>query len=286
MALAELNMADIYKQKKDLYSVTICDIIDAKKLTEKEKFFRIALPGGKDLGHQPGQFVQVSIFGVGEAPISVCSSPTQRGYFDLTVREVGMLTEKMHELEAGDKIGIRGPFGKGFDVDSFKRKDILVIGGGIGIVPLRSLINYIIDKREDYNRLIILYGAKSPSELLFRDELKVWEDREDIEYHITVDRGDKNWKGHVGVITTLIPPLELDLDNTIAAVVGPPIMYKFVLMALRSKNLADRNIYMSLERRMKCGVGKCGHCQINNVYVCQDGPVFNYEDIRDLEEAI
>lgn len=286
MALAELNMADIYKQKKDLYSVTICDIIDAKKLTEKEKFFRIALPGGKDLGHQPGQFVQVSIFGVGEAPISVCSSPTQRGYFDLTVREVGMLTEKMHELEAGDKIGIRGPFGKGFDVDSFKRRDILVIGGGIGIVPLRSLINYIIDKREDYNRLIILYGAKSPSELLFRDELKVWEDREDIEYHITVDRGDKNWKGHVGVITTLIPPLELDLDNTIAAVVGPPIMYKFVLMALRSKNLADRNIYMSLERRMKCGVGKCGHCQINNVYVCQDGPVFNYEDIRDLEEAI
>jgi sulfite reductase subunit B len=279
-------MSDIYEQKKDLYSGTICDIIDAEKLTEKEKFFRIALPGGKDLGHQPGQFVQVSIFGIGEAPISICSSPTQKGYFDLTVREVGMLTEKMHELEAGDKIGIRGPFGKGFDVDSFKRKDILIIGGGIGIVPLRSLINYIIDNREDYNRLIILYGAKSPSELLFRDELKIWGDREDIEYHITVDRGDKNWKGHVGVITTLIPPLELDLDNTIAAVVGPPIMYKFVLMALRSKNLADRNIYMSLERRMKCGVGKCGHCQINNVYVCQDGPVFNYEDIKDLEEAI
>ncbi|MBO8129956.1 MAG: FAD/NAD(P)-binding protein [Candidatus Marinimicrobia bacterium] len=274
------------KEKKILYAPEISEIIEAKFLTATEKFFKIKLPGGRDLKHIPGQFVQVSLFGVGEAPISVCSSPTQKGFFELTIRKVGMLTEKIHELEAGDKIGIRGPYGRGFDVNAFKGKDILIIGGGIGIVPLRSLINYIIDNRNDYGRLIILYGAKSPSELLYRDELKMWEEREDIEYHVTVDRSDENWKGNVGVITTLIPPLELDLENTIAAIVGPPVMYKFVLLALKSKRFPEKNIYMSLERRMKCGVGKCGHCQINNLYVCQDGPVFNYLEVKGLEEAI
>ncbi|RKY48427.1 MAG: oxidoreductase [Candidatus Neomarinimicrobiota bacterium] len=279
-------MENLVKEKKILYKPQISEIIEAKMLTDLEKFFRIRLPEGKELGHTPGQFVQVSLFGVGEAPISVCSSPTQKGYFELTIRKVGMLTEKLHELEAGDKVGIRGPYGRGFDVEGFKGKDILIIGGGIGIVPLRSLINYIIDNRNDYGRLIILYGAKSPSELLYQDELKMWEEREDIEYHVTVDRADENWKGNVGVITTLIPPLELDLDNTIAAVVGPPVMYKFVVLALKGKRFPEKNIYMSLERRMKCGVGKCGHCQINNLYVCQDGPVFNYLEIKGLEEAI
>jgi len=279
-------MENLVKEKKILYKPQISEIIEAKMLTDLEKFFRIRLPEGKELGHTPGQFVQVSLFGVGEAPISVCSSPTQKGYFELTIRKVGMLTEKLHELEAGDKVGIRGPYGRGFDVEGFKGKDILIIGGGIGIVPLRSLINYIIDNRNDYGRLIILYGAKSPSELLYQDELKMWEERKDIEYHVTVDRADENWNGNVGVITTLIPPLELDLDNTIAAVVGPPVMYKFVVLALKGKRFPEKNIYMSLERRMKCGVGKCGHCQINNLYVCQDGPVFNYLEIKGLEEAI
>lgn len=279
-------MENLVKEKKILYKPQISEIVEAKMLTDLEKFFRIRLPEGKELGHTPGQFVQVSLFGVGEAPISVCSSPTQKGYFELTIRKVGMLTEKLHELEAGDKVGIRGPYGRGFDVEGFKGKDILIIGGGIGIVPLRSLINYIIDNRNDYGRLIILYGAKSPSELLYQDELKMWEEREDIEYHVTVDRADENWEGNVGVITTLIPPLELDLDNTIAAVVGPPVMYKFVVLALKGKRFPEKNIYMSLERRMKCGVGKCGHCQINNLYVCQDGPVFNYLEIKGLEEAI
>ena len=279
-------MSNGHQIKKELYYPTICEIARVEQLTEKEKFFQISMPGGKDLGHQPGQFVEVSMFGIGEAPISVCSSPTQKGLFDLTVREVGMLTEKMHELQAGDKIGIRGPFGKGFDIEALKGKDILFIGGGIGLVPLRSLINYTLDNRKDFGRIIILYGAKSPDEFLFRDELKVWEGRDDVEYHVTVDRANGEWKGHVGVITTLIPPLEVDTERTIAAVVGPPIMYKFVIMALKSKLIPDQNIYLSLERRMKCGVGKCGHCQINNVYVCQDGPVFNYVDIKGLEEAI
>ena len=279
-------MIDDHHKEKELYYPTPGKLLKVEKLTEKETFYRIELPEKRDLGHEPGQFVMVSMFGIGEAPISVCSSSSQKGYFELTVREVGMLTEKMHELNEGDVVGIRGPFGKGFNVDDFKGKDVMIVGGGIGIVPVRSLINYILDNREDFGRLMILYGARSPSELLFRDELNVWEDRKDVEYHVTVDRADGNWDGNVGVITTLLPPLQIDIDNTLVTVVGPPIMYKFVLMALKSKRIPDKNIYMSLERRMKCGVGKCGHCQINNLYVCQDGPVFNYLDIKGIEEAI
>ncbi len=271
---------------QELYYPEIAEITAIKRFTDKEKWFEIKLPGGRLLGHKPGQFVQVSLFGAGEAPISVTSSPTKKGSFELCVREVGMLTELLHKLEVGSTIGIRGPFGKGFDVESFKGKDILIVGGGIGIVPLRSLINYVIDNRKDYGRLIILYGAKNPKELLFPDELKQWEKSKDIEYHVTVDQGTPDWKGKTGVITTLIPGLDLDLSNTITAVVGPPIMYKFVLMSLKTKRIPDENIYLSLERRMKCGVGKCGHCQINHSYVCQDGPVYHYPELKNLQEAI
>lgn len=270
----------------DLYYPMISEITQVKQHTEFETWFEIKLPDGQDLGHQPGQFVQVSLFGVGEAPISVTSSPSKKGSFELCVRRVGMLTEKMHQLDAGSKIGIRGPFGQGFDIDSLKGKDILIVGGGIGIVPLRSLINYVLDNRDDFGRLIICYGARSPQELIYKEELSQWEVDPNVEYHVTVDNGSPEWKGNVGVITTLIPSLELDLDNTIAAVVGPPIMYKFALMALKTKGVKDENIYLSLERRMKCGIGKCGHCQINHSYVCQEGPVYHYPDIKNLPEAI
>jgi len=279
-----IAISDIKTQ--ELYSPDISEIVAIKRFTDKEKWFEIKLPGGRSLGHQPGQFVQVSLFGAGEAPISVTSSPTREGSFELCVREVGMLTKIFHNLKVGSTIGIRGPYGKGFDVESYKGKDILIIGGGIGIVPLRSLINYVIDNRKDYGRLIILYGAKTPNEFLYPDELKQWEKSKDIEYHVTVDQGTPEWKGNTGVITTLIPGLDLDLSNTITAVVGPPIMYKFVLMSLKTKRIPDENIYLSLERRMKCGVGKCGHCQINHSYVCQDGPVYHYPELKHLQEAI
>jgi len=196
------------------------------------------------------------------------------------------LTDKMHALTPDSKLGIRGPFGNGFDVKKFAGKDILFIAGGIGLAPLKSLIDYTIDKRENFDRIVILYGTKHPGEILFPVEIAQWKNRPDIELYMTVDRPDENWKGNVGVITTLIPPLDLDLDNTIVAIVGPPIMYKFVLMALKGKRIPDDNIYMSLERRMKCGVGKCGHCQINHSYVCQDGPVYHYPQVKRLEEAV
>ena len=165
-----IAMSDIKTQ--ELYSPEISEIVAIKRFTDKEKWFDIKLPGGRSLDHQPGQFVQVSLFGVGESPISVTSSPTKKGSFELCVREVGMLTKIFHNLKVGSTIGIRGPYGKGFDVENYKGKDILIIGGGIGIVPLRSLINYVIDNRKDYGRLIILYGAKNTTEFLSPDELK------------------------------------------------------------------------------------------------------------------
>lgn len=273
-------------EKKILYNPLISEIKKVEQLTASEKRFEIALPDNQSLGHKPGQFVEVSIFGFGEAPISISSSPTKNATFDLTVRKTGRLTDKLHEFESGAQIGIRGPFGNGFDVEKFKGKDMLFIAGGIGLAPLKSLIDYTVDRREDYNRIMIVYGTKHPSEILFPDEIDKWKENKTVEFHMTVDRPDKNWNGNVGVITTLIPPLDLDVENTIATVVGPPIMYKFVLMSLKGKRIPDENIYLSLERRMKCGVGKCGHCQINSTYVCQDGPVYHYPHAKELEEAI
>lgn len=279
-------MENLTLEKKDLYYPQISTILKVDHLTATEKRFEIALPGSRLLGHQPGQFVEVSIFGFGEAPISICSSPTKKPTFELTVRRTGKLTDKMHRLQAGSTLGIRGPFGHGFEVEKFRGKDMLFIAGGIGLAPLKSLIDYSIDRRSDFNRIIIVYGTKHPSEILFPQEIDYWKKLKDVEFHMTVDRPDDHWKGKVGVITTLIPPLQLDVANTIASIVGPPVMYKFVLMALKGKRLPDENIYMSLERRMKCGVGKCGHCQINHSYVCQDGPVYHYSEAKYLEEAI
>ena len=268
------------------YLPQMATLVRAEQLTESEKLFEIKLPNGSALGHVPGQFVEVSVLGVGEAPISVSSSPTNNGSFDLVVRKAGSVTQILHELPDGAKIGIRGPYGTGFDMDALNGKDLLVIGGGIGLVPLRSVIQYAIAKRADYGKIIILYGAKNPEEMLFRKEIQEWEARDDIDFRITVDRGSDAWKGKVGVITTLIPSLELDLKKTEAIICGPPIMYKFVLLSLYGKQLRNQQITLSLERRMKCGLGKCGHCQMNHLYVCQSGPVFNYAQIQDLKEVL
>ena len=275
-----------HHETEDLYYPTMCKVTGAKQITEMEKWYELEMPEGQSLGHGPGQFVEVSAFGIGEAPISISSSPSKNGKFELCIRQVGTLTNVLKNYETGDTMGIRGPFGKGFPIEKLFGKDILVVAGGIGLVPLRSLINYVLDNRQDFGRLIILYGAKTPDELLFKDELEMWKDRDDVELHVTVDQPDEAWSGNTGVITTLIPSLDLKLNTTIAAITGPPVMYKFVVMSLKSKQLPDDQIYLSLERRMKCGVGKCGHCQINGVYCCQDGPVFNYTDLKPLEEAL
>lgn len=262
------------------------EILRIDDLTETEKLFDMHLLSGEPLGHNPGQFVELSVMGIGEAPISVSSAPRQTNSFELAIRKVGNLTNAVHRLSVGDTVGIRGPFGTSFPVEETKGKDILFVAGGIGLVPLRSFIHFALEHREDYGELTVLFGARNPSERLFLDELDQWGKRKDVRHLDTVDRPDAEWKGHVGVITTLFPKINIDPSNTYCIIVGPPVMYRFAILEAKAKGIPDTQIFLSLERRMKCGLGKCGHCQINHIYVCQDGPVFRYTDIFDLEEAL
>jgi NAD(P)H-flavin reductase len=262
-------------------------VVRTEPMTALESFFELNLDSGRELGHMPGQFVEVSVIGVGEAPISVSSSPTQNGSFQMVVRNVGNVTRAMHGLKPGDKVGIRGPFGTHFPVDTeMKGKDLLFVCGGLGLVPVRSAINYVLDNRRDYGDVTILFGAKGPAERLFLNEVQRWTASENVSYDETVDRGDEMWTGKVGVITTLMTDMTVDPRRTVAIICGPPVMYKFAIMSLYKMGMVDKNIFVSLERHMKCGVGKCGHCQINGLYVCQEGPVFRFADIAEVQEAV
>lgn len=280
-------MESVTAVEDTLFMPVLGRIIDVKPMTALERVFTIELPDGMSLGHRPGQFVEVSVFGIGEAPISISSSPSRSDRtFELCVRNVGDVTGALHRMKAGDQVGIRGPFGRGFPIEKFRGKDVLFAPGGLGLAPLRSLINQVLDERALFDRVIILYGARSPSEMLFKDELAEWDARPDVELMLTVDQGDDTWKGNVGVITTLFKHISINPRNTVGVTCGPPVMYRFVLMEFFGKGISEGNIYLSLERRMKCGIGKCGHCQINNVYACQSGPVFPYSEIKGLEEAL
>jgi sulfhydrogenase subunit gamma (sulfur reductase) len=270
-----------------IYVPEMARLAAVRPLTEREKLFVIGLADGRNLGHDPGQFVMVSLPGVGEAPFCVTSSPSRsNGQFEVSVRRVGDVTGALHTLQPGGLVGIRGPFGRGFPIEEMRGKDLLFAPGGIGLFPLRSLINQVLDERGDFGRVVILCGARCPAELLFRDELDAWDARDDVEFHVTVDRAEGDWDGNVGVITTLFPRVTVDPRNTIAVTCGPPIMYRFVLVEMLGKGIPEDQIYLSLERRMRCGVGKCGHCQINDLYCCREGPVFSYDQIEDVPEAL
>ncbi|MFA4835982.1 MAG: FAD/NAD(P)-binding protein [Dehalococcoidia bacterium] len=271
----------------DIYLPQMATVLKSEPLTALERFVEFKLDSGKELGHLPGQFAEVSLLGIGEAPISISSSPTRKGSFQMVVRNVGNVTRAIHNLKAGDKVGIRGPFGTHFPVDgAMKRKDIVFVCGGLGLVPVRSAINYVLDNRKNYGDVTILFGAKNPKERLFIDEVQEWAWKANVKYRETVDRGDEQWTGNVGVITTLMKDMEIDPTKTVSIVCGPPVMYKFAILALFKMGMTAENIYVSLERHMKCGVGKCGHCQVNGLYVCQDGPVFKWANIAEVQEAI
>ena len=261
-------------------------IVQANMLTAQEKFYRIVMEEGRPLEYKPGQFVEVSLFGIGEAPISICSSPTQGSFFELTVRKAGTVTGKMHELSTGDAVGIRGPFGNGFDPEIMKNHNVLFVAGGLGLAPARGLIRYVFDKRADYRDVTLLIGARTPADLLYMDEIKEWQLRPDVTTLVTVDRCDDTWKGCRGVITTLFRKIKVAPVDTYAVIIGPPIMFKFAVLEVLAEGIPENHIICSLERRMKCGLGKCGHCQIRNIYVCQDGPVFTNDAVKRLREGI
>jgi sulfite reductase subunit B len=281
MAANPINLQDT------LYLPDFATVIETEAMGLAERWLKLGLDQGQSLGHKPGQFVQVSVLGIGEAPISVSSGPSSDPTFELVVRACGNVSRALHRLDPGSRVGIRGPFGNGFDVASMKGKDLLLVAGGIGLVPMRSLIHTVLANRGDFAEVSILFGCKSPAERLFVAELDEWRERSDVTLLETIDRPHEDWSGHVGVITTLFPQLAIQRPKeTVAVVVGPPIMYRFVIIECLNAGLDEESIVMSLERHMKCGVGKCGHCQINQKYVCQDGPVFTYAEARHLKEAI
>jgi len=231
-----------------------------------------------------GQFVEATVFGVGEAPFGFASNPHSPRQFDITVRAVGAVTHAMHVLKPGDYLGIRGPLGNNFPLDEVTGQDILFIAGGIGLPPLKSLIDPMLDRRAEFGQFIILYGARTPADRVYKPLLQEWRNRGDIQFLQTVDTPDAEWKDHVGVVTTLFEKVKLDIKRTVAFTCGPPIMIRFVIQDLLTMGFAEDRIISTLERYMKCGVGKCGHCAIGHKYICVDGPVFSYRQIKRLPE--
>lgn len=269
------------------YVPRVARIVDVKSFTPAEKYFRLEFADGEGIEYKAGQFMEVSIFGLGEAPISICSAPGRRDDLEMCIRAVGDVTNAVHKLDVGDEVGLRGPFGNGFDMASIAGRDLLFVAGGLGLAPCRSFILAALNERKMFGNVTILYGARTPGDMLFADDLKDWQGRGDAEFLTTVDRGDENWTGNTGVITTLFRKIDkLDPANTAAFIIGPPIMFKFAVLEALVMGLRKTNIFCSLERRMKCGLGKCGHCQIRNVYVCQEGPIFNYAEVIRLREGI
>ncbi|HEX7550643.1 MAG TPA: FAD/NAD(P)-binding protein [Candidatus Methylomirabilis sp.] len=235
----------------------------------------------------PGQFAQVSVFGAGEFPASLPPSPTEEELF-FTVRRVGSVTAALHQLQPGDKFAVRGPYGNGFPMNQYFGQNLLFVAGGIGLIPLRSCLNFALDNRDRYGKIQLFYGARGLKDLMYLGALREWEMTRGFECYLTVDRGDDQWTGHVGVVGSLFrkPGVTVPVENTTAFVCGPPIMFRFVIRDLLGMGFQDTNIVSTLERYMKCGVGKCGHCCIGLAYVCADGPVFTYEQIKRLGEDI
>lgn len=236
---------------------------------------------------KPGQFAQVSLFGAGEFPASLPPSPTESETF-FTIRTVGSCTAALHAMKPGEKFAVRGPYGNGFPMEDHFGKNLVFVAGGIGLIPLRSCIIYALAHREKFDRIQIFLGARTPRDLMYRDNLREWEKSAGVECHLTVDRGAEGWTGNVGVVGSLFkkPGVQVPVDNTVAFVCGPPVMFRFVIKDLLAMGLSERSIVSTLERYMKCGVGKCGHCCIGVAYVCVDGPVFTYEQIKKLGEDI
>jgi len=231
---------------------------------------------------RPGQFVLVSVFNCGEAPISISSSPEIAAELQLSIKKAGLLTGEIHGYKEGDEIGLRGPYGNGFPLEELYGRNILFVGGGIGLAPLRSLIQHVFAKKSDFGKITILYGARTPEDIVFKEDLNRWSKEDDAEVLTTVDMGDSRWKGNTGPVTHLWEKIEISPLNTKAVICGPPVMIPYVVFDLLKMGFAEEDIISTLERNMKCGVGKCGHCTLGSKFTCIDGPVFTYNEMKEL----
>jgi len=266
-------------------------IVRRFNLTHDVRFFQarpLEASRALALSYRPGQFMMLSNLGVGEAPFSISSTPSRPGLLEFCIRESGRLTSSLFRLRENDAIGVRGPYGNGFPIDQLKGKNLIITVGGLGVAPLRSLLQYALDNRDDFGEIYFLYGAKTPGEMIFRKEFLDMRERHDLHCLLTVDKDDTGkWPANVGLVTALFKQLKgIDPKNTFAATCGPPVMYRFVLQELQKLKIPKHQILINLERRMNCGVGKCGHCVVKHIYTCTDGPVFSYWDVLNMKELI
>jgi sulfhydrogenase subunit gamma (sulfur reductase) len=259
-----------------------------KDLASGIKLFQVELNDDavrERFDYAPGQFAFLSAFGVGEAPFGLASVPRRSQALEFAIMEVGTVTSALHRMETGEIVGVRGPLGNCFPMDEFKGKNVVVLGGGIGGAPLRPVIHTILDNRADYDRLDILWAAREPSLLVFTDEYDEWRAVPDTDLHLTVDRADNEWMGHVGLITELLEKEVPSPENAVAIICGPPIMIKFTALTLSKMGFAPDQMIMTLEAKMKCGIGKCGRCNMGEKFVCLDGPVFRFDQVEQFLES-
>lgn len=267
---------------ENIYQPEKVKIVKIQEYSPDVKLFRFQKEGGfpknkEGFCFNPGQFVLVSLFGYGEAPFGPASSPEISQYLEVVVRKAGNLTEALHRLKEGDSAFMRGPYGQGFPLDFIEGKDIVMVTGGCGIPPIAALVEYIIANREKFNNVYLIYGARTPRDILMKDKIKEWENK--IKILLTVDKPDKDWTGPVGMVTELIDDIKINPKTAVAAMCGPGPMMEALEKVLNPLGVSDRRIFVSMERKMQCGVGKCQHCTTGDKYVCQDGPVFHLDQI-------
>ncbi len=270
---------------KNIYLPHLVEIVDVKQETPDIKTFKLKFKDQAvedSFDYKPGQFVEFSIFGEGEAPFCISNSPTRKSGIECSVKRMGKITQALHELDTGDTVGIRGPYGNGFPIEDLKNKNLLFVAGGIGLAPLRSLINYCLDNRNNFKSITIVNGARTSRDLVYKNEYQAWEKAKDTKLYLTVDCQEENWTCMVGVVPKILEQLKPTCKDSVAIVCGPPIMIKFTMPVLLKIGFCPEAIITTLEMKMKCGLGKCGRCNIGNLYVCKDGPVFAYAQLEAL----
>jgi len=272
----------------DLFVPSLATITGMHDLAQNIKLIQVRLDDPElreKFIYEPGQFVEVSVFGVGESPFGLASFSDHNHVLEFAVARVGTLTDALFRLDVGDQVGIRGPLGIGFPMNEYKGKDILVIGGGIGGAPLRPIIQTIFSNRRDYGKVTILWAARNPDLLVFTEEYDEWQSQPDVQMHITVDHAPEGWEHEEGLITTLIEKINPLSENTVTVTCGPPIMIKFTMMTLEKLGFSPEQNWVTLEAKMKCGIGKCGRCNLGGKYICTDGPVFCFSEVQGFLES-
>jgi NAD(P)H-flavin reductase len=266
---------------KDIYKPVLSEILEVIEESPTIKTF--VLKPSKPIPFEAGQFMEVTVPGLGEAPFTPSSNPRVTETLEFTIMRAGKVTGVLHEMKKGETVGVRGPMGKGYPLDDFRGKEILIVGGGVGLAPLRSLFLALCNRLDDFKKILFCYGAKTPADIIYKSLiLDKWHkiDPAKIQFRLSVDVGESSWTGNVGVVTTVVKDLGLDMPNSVGVVCGPPVMMKFATLRLVELGFPDQTIYLSMEKNMSCGIGKCGHCMLGEYLVCRDGPVLTYDKVK------